>query len=284
MPPKPGIHPAGDAFIHAMPAYLPVMSAAGIKWVSGYPENFKRQLPYISGLIILNDPTSGLPISVMDATWITAMRTGAATAVAAKYLARPNSKTLGIIGCGVQGRSNLQALHVVMKDLEEARAYDISPNNLHRYVEEMTKELGILVKPVKGPREAVEGSDIVVTAGPILKHPHPVIEKSWIKRGAFACPIDFDSYWKPEAMHAMDKFCADDVEQLNYYKSTGYFQDIPNVYADLGELAVGKKIGREDDGELDMSMNLGLALEDMAVAMRAYEAANRKGVGTKLPL
>ncbi|MFX1271571.1 MAG: ornithine cyclodeaminase family protein, partial [Promethearchaeota archaeon] len=86
MPPKPGIHPGdGDNFIHAMPAYIPALKSAGMKWVSGFPENEKRGLPYISGLLILNDSETGLPISVMDCIWITAMRTGAATAVSAKY-------------------------------------------------------------------------------------------------------------------------------------------------------------------------------------------------------
>lgn len=284
MPPKPGIHPGGDAFIHAMPAYLPNMSAAGIKWVSGYPENFKRNLPYISGLIILNDPSTGVPISVMDATWITAMRTGAATAVAAKYLARSDSKIVGIIGCGVQGRSNLEALRTVMRDLEEVRAYDISSFNLQRYIEEMSEKFGVTVKAASGPRDAVDGSDVVVTAGPILRHPSPVIEKSWIKNGVFVCPIDFDSYWKPEAVHLMDKFCVDDVNQLEYYRSVGYFRDVPKVYAELGELVVGKKAGRENDEERIMSMNLGVAIEDIAVAARVYDAATRKGSGQTLPL
>jgi ornithine cyclodeaminase/alanine dehydrogenase len=283
MPPKPGIHPLHDAFIHAMPAYLPGMSAAGIKWVSGYPENFRQGLPYISGLIILNDPNTGLPISVMDATWITAKRTGAATALAAKYLARPDSKILGIIGCGVQGRSNLEALDVVMK-LEEVRAYDISSSNLQRYVDEMTAESGISIKPVNSPREAVEGSDIIVTAGPILKHPSPTIEKSWAKAGVFACPVDFDSYWKPEAMLMMDKFYTDDIHQLEYYRSTGYFQNIPSVYAELGEVVVGRKAGRESADERIMSMNLGVAIEDMALAVQIYEDARRKGRGKELSL
>jgi len=118
MPPKPGIHPAQDAFIHAMPAYIPRMRAAGIKWIGGFPDNFKRGLPYISGLLILNDPDTGLPIVVMDGAWITAKRTGAATAVAAKYLARKDSRTFGILGCGVQGRTNLEALREVLKNLQ----------------------------------------------------------------------------------------------------------------------------------------------------------------------
>src|SRR5512136_2922752 len=113
MPPKPGIHTMPDAFIHAMPAYIPSMRSAGIKWVSGYPENFKHGLPYITGLLILNDVETGIPYSVMDCAWITAYRTGAATALAAKYLARPESKTAGILACGVQGRTNLEALKVL---------------------------------------------------------------------------------------------------------------------------------------------------------------------------
>jgi len=124
VPPKPGIHPQKDAFIHVMPAYIPKMKSAGIKIVSGFPENPKRGLPYISGLLILNDTETGFPISVMDCTWITAKRTGAATAIAAEHLARQDSKVLGILGCGVQGRSNLEALTAVCKNLEEVKAYN----------------------------------------------------------------------------------------------------------------------------------------------------------------
>src|SRR4051812_13067730 len=103
MPPKPGVHTQKDAFIHAIPAYIPSMKSAGMKWVSGYPENQKKGLLYINGLLILNDTETGIPLSVMDCTWITAQRTGAATALAAKYLARKNSSTVGILACGVQG-------------------------------------------------------------------------------------------------------------------------------------------------------------------------------------
>ena len=110
MPPKPGVHTMPDAFIHAMPAYIPSMKSAGIKWVSGYPANFERGMPYISGLLILNDAETGVPYAIMDCTWITAFRTGAATALSARYLARPESETVGILACGVQGRTNLEAL------------------------------------------------------------------------------------------------------------------------------------------------------------------------------
>lgn len=284
VPPKPGIHPEKNAFIHAMPAYIPKMTSAGVKWVSGFPDNPKHGLPYISGLLILNDSKTGFPICIMDCTWITAKRTGAATAVAAKHLAREDSKVLGILGCGAQGRSNLEALSVTCKGLGEVKAYDVSEENLQKYVEEMTARHGLKIVPAGSPRKAVENCDIVVTAGPILKHPKPVIEASWFKKGGFTCPLDFDSYWKPEAMHSMDKFCTDDVEQLRYYQRQGYFSDIPEVYAELCEIVSGKMRGREGSKERIMSMHLGLAIEDMATATLVYEKAKKSKVGTKLPL
>ncbi|MDO9130045.1 MAG: hypothetical protein Q7U34_09285, partial [Anaerolineales bacterium] len=127
MPPKPGIHTMPDAFIHAMPAYIPSLKSAGIKWVSGYPENYKRGLPYITGLLILNDVETGVPLAVMDCTWITAYRTGAASGLSAKYLARPNSEVAGILACGVQGRTNLEALACLFP-LKRVYAYDILPD------------------------------------------------------------------------------------------------------------------------------------------------------------
>ena len=284
MPPKPGIHPVKDAFIHAMPAYVPGMRSAGVKWVSGYPENYRKGLPYISGLLILNDPETGIPIAVMDCTWITAMRTGAATAVAAKFLARKDSSVMGILGCGVQGRTNLEAIKVAFPRLSRVNAYDIDAKVIARYVKDMEKKHKVKVVPVDSPREAVEGSDIVVTAGPILKHPSPIIEPSWFRKGGFACPLDFDSYWRNDAMQSVDKFCTDDKNQLEYYKTVGYFGGVPKVYADLGEIVAGKKSAREHDDERIMSMNLGIALEDMATAIRIFEKAQAKGIGTWLAL
>jgi ornithine cyclodeaminase/alanine dehydrogenase-like protein (mu-crystallin family) len=284
VPPKPGIHPQKDAFIHAMPAYLPGAGVAGVKWVSGFPDNPKNGLPYISGLLILNNLETGFPVCIMDCTWITAKRTGAVTALAAKHLARKDVQTLGILGCGAQGRSNLEALRVVRPELKEVKAYDISKENLERYVEEMSAKHKTKIVPCNSPREAVENCDIVVTAGPILKHPKPVIEPAWFKAGGFACALDFDSYWEPEAMHSMDKFCTDDGDQLAYYKSQGYFSDVPKVYAELSELVSLSVSGRERPNERIMSMHLGSALADMATARLVYEKAKRIGIGQQLQL
>ena len=283
MPPKIGIHPAPDAFIHAMPASIPAQKAAGIKWVSGYPDNSKRGLPYISGLLILNDFETGIPLALMDATWITAKRTGAATALSAKYLARPDSATVGILGCGVQGRSNLEALKVLFP-LKKVFAYDTHPDRSARYAQEMSSKLGIEAVPATDPKQAVVNSDIVVTAGPILRKPHATIQRGWLSEGAFASLVDFDSYWHPDALHETDKFCTDDVPQLHHYRDLGYFQDIPPIHADLGELVTGRKPGRQKPEECTIACNLGLALDDMATAPLIYLRALEKGIGTWLPL
>ena len=284
MPPKPGVHPGeGDNFIHAMPAYIPGMNSVGVKWVSGFPNNYKRGLPYITGLLILNDPETGLPISVMDCEWITAKRTAAATAVAARYLARPNSSTLGVLGCGVQGHTNTEALNVLFP-LEKVMAYDVNSEALNDFAHDISSRLGLEVVPVEAPREAVSGCDLIVTAGPILKKPHATIKPGWMDEGAFASLVDFDSYWHPDAIKEADKFCTDDVPQLMHYQEIGYFQDIPPIYADLGELVAGKKPGRETSEERTMACNLGLALDDMAVAPVIYQRAVEKNIGTWLPL
>ena len=284
MPPKPGVHPGGgNNFIHAMPAYIQDLKSAGVKWVSGYPENYKRGLPYITGLLIYNDVENGLPLAVMDCVWITAKRTGAASAVAARRLARPESSVMGMLGCGVQGQSHAEAFTETFP-LKKILAYDKDPESARRYAAAMTRQLKVEVVAVKTPREAVSGCDIVATAGPILKVPHATIQADWLDEGAFASLVDYDSYWSREALAQAAKFCTDDIPQLKLYQSMGYFQNIPPIHADLGELVTGKKKGRENSKERTMTANLGLAIDDMAVAPLIFARAKEKGIGTWLPL
>jgi ornithine cyclodeaminase/alanine dehydrogenase len=282
MPPKPGVHSRPDSFIHAMPAYIAATGALGIKWVAGYPENSKRGLPYISGLVVLNDPDTGLPQAVMDCVWITAMRTGAATTVAARYLAREDSKYLGVLGAGVQGFSNLEALKVLFP-IERVTVYDVDEAQRKRYEKRIHGRWPeIEVRRATGPREAVEGMDIVVTAGPIVRPPHATIKAGWLSEGAFASMVDFDSYWSGEALAEVDKFTTDDIPQLEHYRTLGYFQAIPPVYGELGELVAGKKAGRQDARERTVACNLGLAIDDLATAPLVYQRAVDKGLGTWL--
>ena len=284
MPPKPGIHPgAGDSFLHAMPACIPDLKSAGIKWVSAFPGNPAKGLPYISGLVIYNDFETGLPLAVMDCVWITAKRTGASSAISARHLARPEASVMGMLGCGVQGRSHVEAMNELFA-LKKVLAFDPSEDAGKQFAVEMSSNFDLEVVPVQSPREAVSGCDIVVTAGPMMKKPHATIQAGWLDEGAFASLVDYDSYWQPAAMHAADKFCTDDRPQFENTRQGGHFPDIPAVHADLGELATGQKPGRETPAERTMTANLGLALNDMAVAPLIYRKAKEKGIGTWLDL
>ena len=129
------------------------------------------------------------------------------------------------------------------------------------------------------PREAVENADIVVTAGPIKKTPEPGIEKDWVKPGAFACPVDFDTYWHRDALRQFDKILTDDVAQFHYYQQNGYFSDFPALCGDLSDVIASTRSGRESPEERIMSMHLGLAIEDAAVARRLYEKAVESKIG-----
>ena len=287
MPPKPGIHPRPNAFIHAMPAYVQEVESAGLKWVGGYPSNPDKGLPYITGLLVLNDPATGIPIAVMDCAWITAMRTGASVGVAAKYLARPDSRAAAILGCGVQARTSLMALVETLPQLKDVRCCDAFPAATKRFMDEMGKrfpKLNFIF--CASPVDMMKGADVIVTAIPIVAKPKPPLEAGMLKTGGLGISLDYDSAWTSAAMKECDRFCSDDVGQLLSTKEHGvYFSGIPQrIYADLGELAAGKKKGRIKDCEKIFAMNMGIAVDDMVTAKVLYERAVKTGIGVRLPL
>lgn len=287
MPPKPGIHTRPDCFIHAMPAYVRELEVAGLKWVSGYPPNPTKGLPYITGLLVLNDCETGVPLAVMDCAWVTAMRTGASAGISARYLARAGSDSCAIVGCGVQARTSLMALVEEMPALSEVRCYDLHPEVTARFIAEMGAQFPALrMVSCVSAREAARPADVVVTAIPIVVDPAPDLDAGTLKEGGLAVSLDYDSAWTSAAMRECDRFCSDDVGQLLATKEHGvYFGGIPaTVSADLGELAAGLKPGRESDSERIFSMNMGIAVDDMVTARVLYARALERGAGVRLPL
>jgi ornithine cyclodeaminase/alanine dehydrogenase-like protein (mu-crystallin family) len=286
MPAKLGIHTQPNAFSHAMPAYIKSSGAAGMKWVSAYSGNKALGLPYISGLIILIDEVSGIPVALLDNTWVTAKRTAAASGVGARYLARKDSHVLAILGLGVQGFTHLEAMLEVLPDINKLLAYDPDPKQVQRYIKKVKTHFPELaIEAMQSPESAVKASEVVVTAGPILSTPHATIKQGWLKAGSFAAAVDYDSYWSSEAMHEMDKFCTDDVEAMLSNKEKGsYFAGIPEIYGDLGEIVSGKKAARTSDSEKTMTCNLGIAINDIAVAHLVYQQAKEQGAGQQLQL
>lgn len=282
LPPKPGVHPTSNSFIHAMPAYIPALKTSGIKWVSGFPDNHKKEIPQIMGILVLNDVTTGAPLVIMDARWVTAVRTAAVTAVTAKYCARSNSKTIGVIGAGVQGKFNVLALQKVMPLLKKVKIYDIQEKAVNSYVESMSKKTGLEIIPVSTPKEATFDSDIVITAAQRVEK--PFMDYRWLKKGVFAVGLESGRAWG-KTVKKMDKFVTDDWEQTKYFESEGSFPGgLPKTYTEIGRIIVGKDSGRMTDDEKIIACNVGLAIQDIAVGNEVYKLAQLKNVGLKLPL
>jgi len=283
--PKIELHPKrDDNFINAMLCSFPKFNAAGLKWISAYPGNREKGLPYISGLIVLNDQETGFPMAIMEAGILTAIRTGAVTGLSAKYLARNNSQTVAILGCGVQARTQLEAVLAICPEITTVKTFDINFEAIDRFAQEMETRFKVRVEKVNNPQQAVEGSDIIITAGPILASPKPVIESSWLKEGCFGAPIDYDSYWQKSGFEAAARIYVDDVPQFEAHRVMGYFSAVPKVYGDLADLVSGKISGRLNDSERIIAINLGLSLEDIAVAALVYDHAKRKGLGQLLSI
>jgi ornithine cyclodeaminase/alanine dehydrogenase-like protein (mu-crystallin family) len=285
MPPKIFFHRDGPRFYSAMVSCAPGIGYAGCKWQSGDPENPARGLPYIQGVYLLSEDATGRPIAIMDSKWITGNRTAAATAVAAKHLAPSNCQTLAILGCGLQGRKNLEALQPVLPSINRCQAFDIVPEREIAFVTEARQSFSLEAIACRSAEAAVRGADIVVTAGPIEEHRRPVIVSEWLKAGSLTVTLDYDSYITDEAISAMDLILTDDRGQIDdARKNEGKFQGVDRVDAELADLIAFGRGARTSDNQRVLVFNLGIALEDLATAVEIVERARRLSVGTKLPL
>jgi alanine dehydrogenase len=270
LPPKPGIHPRKDSFIHAMPAYLADEDVAALKWVAGYPANKERGLPYISGLIVLNDADTGLPVAVMDGAEITAARTAAASGVCVRRWGPAGWRSAAILGCGEQGRFHADVLRT-LNDEVHISAYDPHPERIER--------LGERVEPAADPAAAVAGAEVIVSAGPIVEDPDPPIGPDWLGDRWLGLPIDFDFYFAPEAVAAADLFLVDDVAQFEYYRELGHFSEWPKPGG-----SVGSALGDGESPARVLCCNLGVGALDAAFAARVLGAAREHGAGSDLDL
>lgn len=261
----------------AMPAYL--KGSAGVKWVNAHPLNpEKHGLPSVLGMYILSDPETALPLAVMDATYLTAARTGAAAAVAAKHLAR-RPESIGFVGCGVQARTMLAALRVVWDHEFEILGADRSDIAATRFAAEVGGRAAEL--------EQAAGCDIVCTATPSRE---PVVRRDWIRPGTHINAMGADAHGKQELETAIlldAKVVVDDWEQagesgeVNVPISQGVLEP-DQIYATLGAICAGHKEGRTSDEEITVFDSTGLAVQDVALARLVYERAADEGVGREV--
>jgi alanine dehydrogenase len=254
-----------------------------------FPLNMSKVgLPTIQGIIALFDGENGYPLALMDSIEISSLRTGAATAVAARYLSRPDSRVATICGCGVQGRIQLKSLAQVLP-LEKVYAYDQDEAQSGRFVREMSEELGIEVTPVNELSSALRDSDICVTCTASRR---PFLKREHVHAGMFVAAVGADNPMKQEldpGLMASNKVVVDILEQcasigdLHHALKEGVMKK-SDVYAELGELVTGRKPGRTSDDEIIIFDSTGTALQDVAAALIVYEKACKAGIGASFDL
>lgn len=288
MPPKSYIYfdrYQGD--FRTMPAYIEDLDIAGTKVVNAHPQNPKKKgLPTVMATVLLLNPESGNPIAIMDGTLITRLRTGAAGAIAAKHLARKDSKRVAIIGAGAQARTQLIALSHVL-DIETVEVVDIVPEKAEEYAEEIGEKLDLDIRAVRSPEKAVRGSDIVITVTPRRS---PVLSDDWISEGMHINAIGADAPEKQELdgnILGRARIVVDDREQASHSGEIS----IPisqgkltrnGIHCEIGEIVAGKKQGRVLDKDITVFDSTGLAIQDISTAWEVYQKAKGEGVGTDI--
>ncbi len=273
--------PPYKGYMNAMPAYLGDDDVAGIKWAGGFQENFKIGLPFITGMILLMNPKNGVFIAIMDGAHITALRTGAASAICAKYLAREQSSVVGIIGAGVQGRMHLRALNHLFS-IEEARVMDINYEAAENFSKEMKAETGLTVSPTRSYREAVEGADIICS---VTTADEPMVRKEWLKKGSLVISAGSYQELDPKVVLSADKIVVDSWAQTSHRGELARLVEAgklgeKNIHAEIGDILAGKKKGREREDEDILAVPIGLGSLDIGCAFEVYKKAVEKEVGT----
>lgn len=274
--------------IRCMPSYIEDLDISAVKIVNVHPDNPKKNhMRTVMATLVLIDPRTGAPIAVMDGSHITDMRTGAASGVASKYLARKDSRNLGMIGAGTQSRTQILAILDTFTRLDEVRIFDILPAASKALCEEVQRDHSKrirLVKAVDDPKDAVEGMDIVCTCTPARK---PIVRESWVSKGQHFNCIGADAPGKQEMEGAIlkkAKVVIDDWEQashsgeINVPISQGLLSQ-EDIYGNIGDIVAGKLPGRRSHEEITVFCSTGLAIQDAATAKLAYDAAKKKKAG-----
>lgn len=278
--------PYGHGIVQAFPALVRPLDRAAVKWLGGYRRNPSRGLPAISAIDLVTDSSTGMPLALVDGTSVTNMRTGGHAAVGAKFLARPDSRTLAIIGCGNEGRTHTMLMNELF-DLERIFAFDINADQVAAFASEVETSIGVTVEGAGTVEEAVADVDVVCV---VTTAPQPVMFESWIRPGTHvvaatgfrdvdkACATSFDKWvvgWYGRDLTWIE---GDEVGKLGGLQSGDLSR--ANIHADIAtEIMQGTKPGRESDDERTVMTHMGMPALDAAVASLVYDLALDAGVG-----
>ncbi len=287
MPPRQVVPIGEDGTTLVMSAYLAGIGSMAVKVVSDYRGNRERGLPSISGAVLLLDQESGVPACLMDGSYITAMRTGATSALAARSLSVVDAEVAGILGTGAQARTQIQGLWTV-RDLRQVKAYSRNQDNVRRFCQEMADQLGVEAIVADDPQEVVRHSDVVVTA---TNAREPVLKGEWLEPGVHVNSIgggpvfelDAEVYRRSRVVvDWMEGALEEAVDMRDAIQRNAFSAD--DIHAELGELVAGMKMGRVNKDEITLFRSVGMALEDTVTATVAYKMAREAGLGHEVDL
>src|SRR5262245_31816119 len=279
--------PAFRGHFNVLRGYVAPLNLAGVKIVGDYVDNYKRGLPSEMALLNLFDPRTGMPVAVLDATAITEMRTGAVTALGAKYLAPPKPRILGHVGARGTSYWNVRLLDRLF-DFEEIRVHSRRPKSREGFAAQLSADLGKPVQAVDNWQACLDGADILVEASRLEK-PEPLFKTSWIKNGALVIPYGTMSAVELSLTDVMDKIVVDDWGQaragkfgaMRAHVDAGKLSEA-TLHGELGQIVAGRKPGRESADETILFWHRGLSLSDIALGHAMLEKARRLGIGQRL--
>lgn len=282
---EPGV--ANGHFNVLRGALKPPIDSAGVKVVGDFVDNYKINFPSELGILLLFDPRNGVPKAIVEASGITDMRTGAVTAVGAKYLARKNSKVLGHIGARGSAYWNVRLLNHLF-DFDEIRVHSRRPESRNAFAEKLSRDLGKKIIATDDWESCIKGADIVVEASR-LDQPTPMLKTEWIKKGAFVVPYGTMSAIELSLTDIMTKLVVDDWGQckggkfgsLRAHVEAGKLSE-KTLHAEMGQIVAGLKPGRQSDDETNLFWHRGLSLSDIALGHAMLEKSERLGIGQRL--
>lgn len=274
-----------DGFIKPFAGYIDGDKIAFVKTFTLFPKNPEKQkLPATNSFVILFTADTGIPVCFMEATWITGVKTGASSAITAKYLAKKNSKVVTIFGAGFQGRTHLDSIVEVFK-IEEVKIVDISRRAAERYAKEMGDKHKLKVTIMESNEMAVRESDIIFT---VTTGSGVMVRRDWLSPGAFVAKLGTYQEIDPELILQVDKFIVDNweyvsprVHEIIQLVQLGRLSQ-KHVYGEWPEIVGERKLGRQNDDELILFIALGILGEYAAILPSVYERALEKGVGQML--
>jgi ornithine cyclodeaminase/alanine dehydrogenase len=297
MHPKIGVHPpATDPanFLHAMPAYLHKLGACGLKWVGGFVNNYKYDLPNVTGVQIYNDTATGIPLSIMDCSYLTGLRTAAVSTIIAGRCAASHPEVLALAGCGFQGSMHLRFMTAFIPGIQVVRLRDVREASMAALKKQASDYFQGEIVMCPDNESCIRNADIISTC---TNGDEQIIEKDWFKKGAFGVGIEGGCAYTAEALHQADKFIVDDIPLAQYFDEIGkdrrtadgrpdpeFPGGLPDIYATIGDIVSRKKKGRESDQERIIAIPIGMAICDVALAHLIYQTAVEKNVGRRLNL